>query len=46
MSVNSDFQPDYLIDYGPLLPPMLADGVRVMIYVGMEVLPGVHGFPA
>jgi hypothetical protein len=38
MSVNSDFQPDYLINYGALLPPMLADGVRVMIYVGLEVL--------
>ena len=38
MSVNADFQPDYLLDYGDLLPPMLADGVRVLIYVGLEVL--------
>ena len=45
MSVNADFQPDYLLDYGDLLPPMLADGVRAMIYVGMEVILGRVGLP-
>ena len=38
MTVNQDFQPDYLLNYGDLLPPMLADGVRVMIYIGLEVI--------
>ena len=38
MSVNTDFAPDFMLNYGALLPPMLADGVRVMIYVGLEVL--------
>ena len=37
-TVNADFQPDFMLNYGELLPPMLADGVRVMIYIGLEVL--------
>ena len=32
-----DFDADQLLNYDQLLPPMMADGIRVMIYVGMEV---------
>ena len=38
-TVNTDIAPpDFMIDYGHLLPPMLADGIRILIYVGMEVM--------
>lgn len=37
MAVNADFHSDFMLNYGMLLPPMLADGVRVMIYIGMQV---------
>ena len=38
-TVNKDFDTDFLIKYDLLLPSMLgmADGIRVLIYVGMEV---------
>jgi len=36
-TVNHDFDADTLKNYDQLLPPMMADGIRVMIYVGMEV---------
>ncbi len=36
MSVNADFHGDFMINYGMLLPPMLADDIRIMIYVGMQ----------
>ena len=36
-TVNHDFDADVLNNYDQLLPPMMADGIRVMIYVGMEV---------
>ena len=38
-TVDSDFRPDFMLNYGSLLPPMLADGVRIMLYIGLEVLP-------
>ena len=42
-TVNTDIAPtDFMINYGHLLPPMLADGVRIMIYVGMEVTSGLR----
>jgi len=46
-SVNADFQPDFMLNYGELLPPMLADGVRVLIYIGLEVRSlSQTGYPA
>ena len=36
MSVNADFHSDFMINYGNLLPPMLADDIRIMIYIGMQ----------
>lgn len=38
-TVNKDFDGDVLIQYDRLLPAMLADGIRMLIYVGMEVSP-------
>ncbi len=40
-TVNHDFDVDALNNYDQLLPPMMADGIRIMIYVGMEVSAGV-----
>ena len=37
MAVNADFHSDFMLNYNMLLPPMLADGVRIMIYIGMQV---------
>ena len=37
MSVNSDFHGDFMLNYDKKLVPLLEDGIRVMIYVGMEV---------
>ena len=36
MSVNADFHSDFMLNYGNLLPPMLADDIRIMIYIGMQ----------
>ena len=36
MAVNADFHSDFMLNYDMLLPPMLADGVRIMIYIGMQ----------
>ncbi len=41
MAVNADFHSDFMINYNMLLPPMLADGVRIMIYIGMQVRTGL-----
>ncbi len=40
MAVNADFHSDFMLNYNQLLPPMLADGVRIMIYIGMQVSAG------
>ena len=40
MAVNADFHSDFMLNYNMLLPPMLADGVRIMIYIGMQVSTG------
>lgn len=37
MSVNADFHADFMLNYQQKLVPLLHDGIRVMIYVGMEV---------
>jgi cathepsin A (carboxypeptidase C) len=34
MAVNAAMQGDYMRNYHTLLPPMLADGIRVLIYAG------------
>lgn len=34
MAVNAMMQGDYMKNYHTMLPPMLADGIRVMIYAG------------
>ena len=42
-TVYHDFDADQLLNYDRLLPPMMADGIRVMIYVGMEMR--LHSLP-
>ena len=38
MAVNADFHADFMLNYQRKLVPLLHDGIRVMIYVGMEDL--------
>lgn len=36
MKVNEAFIGDFMRDYAPLVPPMLQDGIRVLLYAGRD----------